>query len=175
MREWPMGTWSESVYGDPCRGCGYGWGASFEDARTSVVSAPDGYRRLLAGATGTERHPDLAWSVTAYVCHVGDNLRIWAERLAGVAGGGPGVVAAYDENALAAARRYGSAALAGALWSLGRAAADWVAAVDLVPATGTVLVHPERGELGRLDVARANAHDVAHHRWDVARSLGRPV
>jgi methionyl-tRNA formyltransferase len=43
------------------------------------------YGEVLAGATGSEQLPELAWSVGAYVCHVADNLRIWTERLMGVA------------------------------------------------------------------------------------------
>ena len=118
-----------------------------------------------------ERHGDLSWSVVAYVCHVGDNLRIWAERLAGVALGAPATVAAFDENLLAQARVYDGVALTGALWSLERAATQWVDAVGLAAEADVTLVHPERGALSLRDVILSNAHDVAHHRWDIERSL----
>jgi hypothetical protein len=36
---------------------------------TVVRAAPGSYKAWLAGATGRERHPDLAWTATAYVCH----------------------------------------------------------------------------------------------------------
>jgi hypothetical protein len=143
------------------------------DARATVAGVPAVYLRLLAGATGRERHHDLAWSVGEYVCHVADNLRIWAERLVGVAGGGPSRIGAYDENQLASARNYPSISLPAALWSLERSVEDWQGAVDRSDASGIVLVHPERGGQTLTDVAVSNAHDAEHHRWDIERSLGR--
>jgi hypothetical protein len=75
--------WGAGLYGDPCRECGFGWKLSPAQAVASVQAVPDSYARRLAGATGRERHPDLAWTAAAYVSHVTDNLRTWAERLAG--------------------------------------------------------------------------------------------
>ena len=75
--------WGAGLYGDPCRECGFGWKLSPAQAVASVQAVPDAYARRLAGATGRERHPDLAWTTAAYVSHVTDNLRTWAERLAG--------------------------------------------------------------------------------------------
>ena len=53
-----------------------------------------------------QRLPDLAWPAVAYVCHVSDNLRIWAERLAGLAAGDTHPVPPYDQDLLARARSY---------------------------------------------------------------------
>ena len=89
---------------------------------------------MLVGAIGTERHPDLEWSVSAYVSHVADNLRIWAERLAGIAAGAPPEVGGYDESALARARGYQQIPLQAALWSLSRSVAGWQHAVGADPA-----------------------------------------
>lgn len=126
---------------------------------------------LLAGATGSERVPDLEWSVGAYVSHIGDNLTIWTERLRGVASGAPPLVGAYDESALARARNYEEIALPATLWSLGRAVVEWGKAVAQSDRSGTVLVHPERGELTLRAVALANVHDALHHVWDIERIL----
>ena len=41
------------------------------EAMALVADLPATYAHVLTGASGRERHPDLAWSVTAYVCHVG--------------------------------------------------------------------------------------------------------
>src|SRR4029077_17514220 len=112
-----------------------------------------------------------SWSVTGYVCHVGDNLRIWAERLVSAARGATHGLTLYDEKALAVARRYDSITIEGALWSLGRAVADWQVAVALAKEHSVVLQHPERGAVPVDDVVRANAHDVAHHGWDIRRSI----
>jgi uncharacterized damage-inducible protein DinB len=125
---------------------------------------------LLADARGDERHPALAWSVGGYVLHIGDNFRIWAERVAGIALGDSSVVASYDENELAGARTYDAIGLHAALWSLERATADWLTAFDLAPST-LVMVHPERGTIDLEDIARSNAHDAVHHLWDIERSL----
>jgi hypothetical protein len=139
----------------------------------AVVSAiPVAYARLLADATGEEQNPTLAWSVSAYVCHVGDNLRIWAERLVGSGRDGRVEVESYDEHALGEARGYGSIALGAVMWSLGRSVDAWVEAVGRSPRRGTVLVHPERGRLTLGDVVTANAHDAVHHGWDIQRTLG---
>lgn len=166
-----MSTWGPTTYGEPCRECGYAWTITLDDALTLVRGIPATYEAALEGATGTERHSDLSWSVGAYVCHVADNLRIWAERLAGVAAGASPEVAAYDENELAAARRYEHIALQAAIWSLRRSVDDWLSAVGEARAAGVVLRHSERGELELLEVVRMVTHDAAHHLWDIRRTL----
>lgn len=166
-----MSDWGSSTYGDPCRECGFSWATTPEAAIALVAAFPTELRGELLEADGWKCHPELDWPVVAYVCHVADNLRIWAERLAGIALSGNPSVAPYDENLLAAARRYNEVTLAGALWSLGRAVDDWSRAVELAGETGIVMVHPERGELALVDVVRATAHDAAHHRWDIERTL----
>jgi hypothetical protein len=51
---------------------------------------------LLAGTDSRARRHDLEWNAAGYVCHVTDNLRIWAERLVGAAGGDEMAVPGYD-------------------------------------------------------------------------------
>jgi hypothetical protein len=166
-----VSTWGRSVYGDPCRECGFDWSISRDDATALIIAAPARYADILRGHDGSERHPDLAWSAGAYVCHVTDNLRIWAERLAGFALGATGQVANYDGDLLARARAYEDVPIQASLWSLRRAAHDWTEAFSLAVDRRVVLLHPERGEQSTLDVARNNAHDTHHHEWDVRRSL----
>lgn len=168
-----MNRWGPSVYGEPCRECGFAWSTPYGEAVRLVAGLPAAYRSALAGATGTERMPGLDWSVGAYVCHVGDNLRIWAERLMGVASGASPEVGGYDQAALAAARHYEQIPLGAARWSLERSVDDWLDAVGRWPREGTALIHPERGALTLVDVAAANAHDALHHEWDIRRILGR--
>jgi len=60
----------------------------------------------------------LGWSAGAYVSHVTDNPRIWAEGLAGVALGGGRDVRGYDGDLLAQARVYEGVSIEGALWPL---------------------------------------------------------
>jgi hypothetical protein len=165
--------WGPVLYGNPCHECGFDWNISSQAAIGLVATMPKLYAQILAaaGSDGSERDPDLQWSARAYVCHVGDNLRIWAERLVGISRGAAPAVAPYDEALLGEARVYNGVALAGAIWSLERAAEDWQSAVDEATAAGVVLVHPDRGEQNLLDVVRSNAHDAFHHQWDIQRSL----
>jgi hypothetical protein len=163
--------WGASLYGDPCRECGFGWDLSPEQAVASVRAMPDAYATRLAGATGRERHPDLAWTVAAYVGHVTDNLRTWAERLAGASLAGHLTVPGYDPDLLSEARHYDEISLAGALWSLRWAATAWTEAVEEALKAGIVLQHATRGAQRAEDVARNNAHDARHHLWDIDRTL----
>ncbi len=167
-----MSEWGRKRFGDPCRECGYGWSTSQEEAIALVRNVPSSFRRLVEGIDVSRRHPDLSWSVKAYVCHVGDNLRIWAERLAGAALGGERELGAYDESLLAEARRYEQVPIEGVLWSLDHSVRDWLEAVALASKAEVVLSHPERGDQTVVDVCRNNAHDANHHRWDIERSLG---
>ena len=171
-----MDEWSIATYGDPCRQCGYRWSLSLEEILDVMGDLPAGYRLVTARASGAERHPELAWSVTAYVCHVADNLRIWAERLQGALLGSTRAVRSYDDNLLAEARGYDGIDLQAALWSLTGAVGEWTATVLEARSRERsgpplALLHPERGEIRLVEVARANCHDAVHHRWDVQRVM----
>lgn len=166
-----MSSWIEEAFGDPCRTCNFDWSLSFDEAVAVVQRVPVVFDAALASATGSEKIPELAWGVTGYVCHVTDNLRIWAERLMGVVLGGPTQVTGYDDNLLAEARAYNAVYLRGALWSLRSSVVDWLQAVSESDHEGTVLVHPDRGALRLDDVVHSNAHDSFHHRWDIERIL----
>jgi hypothetical protein len=163
--------WGAALYGDPCRECGFSWRLSPAQAVQSIEQVPAEYAGRLAGHTGRERHPDLGWTAAGYVSHVTDNLRTWAERLAGGYLGGHLDVPGYDPDLLSRARCYNDISLAGALWSLGWAAGAWVQAVQAALAQGVVLRHATRGAQRAEDVARNNAHDAHHHLWDIDRIL----
>jgi hypothetical protein len=169
----PVERWGAELYGDPCGGCGFVWSVDPWEAVRSVEALPSRCRELLAGCTGRERCADLAWTPAAYVAHVGDNLRIWAERLAGAWLSGESAVSGYDADLLARARGYDSVGPAGALWSLERAVVDWSGSVTAALRAGVVLRHAARGVLRAEDVARDNAHDGHHHLWDIGRIVGR--
>jgi len=165
-------AWGRAQYGDPCRECGYDWSLELEDAIRLVAETPSRYAELLDGTDGSTRGAGLDWSTRAYVCHVTDNLRIWAERLAGAARGSSAEIVPYDSDLLARARRYESIALEAALWSLGRASMEWVEAMEMARIDGSMLMHPDRGTLTVNDVVMTNAHDAFHHAWDISRILG---
>lgn len=166
-----MEKWGASLYGDPCGGCGFAWSLAPQEAMRIVEGLPTRFRVLLAGRTGYERCPDLAWTPAAYVSHVTDNLRNWAERLAGARLSGAVDVPGYDPDLLAHARHYNEIAPAAALWSLERAVDAWLASVTAALEDGIVLRHATRGVQRAEDVVRNNAHDRHHHAWDVERIL----
>jgi hypothetical protein len=133
---------------------------------------PVDFESLVAGRTGSEWMPSLAWTVQAYIWHAGDNLRIWAERLAGAASAAGGLVAAYDQDLLSEARGYKAMPLGTAIWSLARATGDWREARRMIGERGdVVLEHPAMGSFTLADVTRQVAHDLHHHLEDVRRIL----
>jgi hypothetical protein len=164
-------AWWVSEYGDPCRECGFEWSQDPETAIAAVEAVPDRLDVLLAGRTGNERAPGTTWSAKAYVFHVADNLRIFAERLEGVSAGGSTALAAYDQDELAAARAYDAMSVQAALWSVRDAIRVWAAATRAALARRATTFHPERGELTAAEITRGPAHDAVHHLWDVTRAV----
>jgi hypothetical protein len=134
---------------------------------------PDSIDELVKDATGTEGLPDLGRNVSGYIAHMTDNTRIWSERLMAVARGGDAHVVPYDPDLLAESRHYNEGALQGATWSLRIAVDTWVDAVAEANLAAAVILHSERGAMELFDVVASNAHDAAHHRWDVTRILRR--
>jgi hypothetical protein len=107
--------------------------------RSAGGQHPQRFEEMLAGRDRSVRHLDLSWSTGTYVCHVADNLRIYAERFAGAALGATGAIAAYDQHDLARVRNCEHISIeAAALWSIKRAAGDWQEAVRLVDPAATV-------------------------------------
>lgn len=150
-------------YGDPCRICGFQWNQASQPGAI-LAEAPARYRALTVGRDAGEAIPRLAWNLVSYVCHVADNTKIWAERLAGAGLGASAPIAPYDEEALAIARSYGATSLPAALWSLERSTGDWAAAQAL---GGAGIVHPEQGEIRAEVVELIVAHESFHHAQDI--------
>ena len=95
-----MEPWGAALYGDPCAACGYDWSRTPAEAVDWIDGWAGHLTAATAGADGAERHPDGGWSVTEYVCHVGDNLRQWSERLQSALLARQRTVAGYDPDAL---------------------------------------------------------------------------
>jgi hypothetical protein len=164
--------WGSQLYGNPCRECDFRWELSAIEAVNLVQELPSLYVARLKGASGRETSRDLAWSISAYVSHVSDNLRIWGERLAGARLSGDYRVASYDNDLLGVARRYSEINLQAALWSLDWAVQEWSQSLLAALSAHTELQHLDRGRQSAEDVARNNAHDASHHLWDIERILG---
>jgi hypothetical protein len=165
-------AWWVGEYGNPCRECGFSWAEPPEEAIAEVETLPARFADLLAGRTGEEVAQGATWSAKAYVFHVADNLRVFAERLEGVRAGGPTALAAYDQDELAAARGYEHMSVQSALWSVQASVRDWAAAARAsLHAPTTTYRHAERGELTAAEITRGPAHDAVHHLWDVTRAV----
>ena len=166
-----MTTWGAGFYGEPCRECGYAWTISPEEATALILDAPCRYAELLDGADGSVRHRDLTWSVKAYVSHVADNIRGWAERIRSGTAAGQTLLRPVDPDALAAVRGYEHMPLQTALWSLKHSAAIWADAVAGPAGQDFMFTHPTRGQQSLAELVLTVAHDTAHHEWDIRRSL----
>jgi hypothetical protein len=169
-------AWWIREWGNPCRECGFDWSQPPETVIAAVEHLPDRFDAVLAGRTGTERADDgqpgePSWSAKAYVFHVADNLRVFAERLEGVFAGAPTTLAAYDQDELAAARNYEAMSLESALWSVRDATESWVAAARRSLTRADVYLHAERGELTAAEITRGPGHDALHHYHDVTRAV----
>jgi hypothetical protein len=167
-------SWGPDRFGDPCRECGFSWSLDADAAISSVSEMPDSFERLVGAYPASLRHPDLEWPIGAYVCHVADNLHIWAQWLAGAALYGEAQVPGYEEELLGEARFYNRVPVGGSLWQLRQAAASWREAVGAARTEGVVLHHETRGPQSVSDVVRSNAHDAFHHRWDIGRIIDHP-
>ena len=166
-----MTTWGAGFYGDPCRECGYAWTISPEDATALILDAPRRFTELLDGADGSVRHRDLTWSVKAYVSHVADNLRGWAERIRSGTAAGQTLLRPVDPDAMAAIRGYEHMSLETALWSLQHSANIWADAIAGAGGSDLEFTHPTRGQQSLAELVLTVAHDTAHHEWDIRRSL----
>jgi hypothetical protein len=156
-------------YGDPCGECGYRWAQGATALCVEVLALPATYRLLAGHLEGTAGHPDLTWCASAYVLHVGDNLRQHGERMAAAAAGVGTAFRAPDQDELATLRGYERVPLAGALWSLAAIVGPYVEAFLRADAAGAPLPHVVRGNQDALEVLRGNTHDAHHHGWDLAR------
>ena len=163
--------WGSQLYGNPCRECDFNWEISSAQAVALVQQLSTMYAARLESSTGTETCAQLDWSVSAYVCHVVDNLRIWSERLAGARLSGESRVTGYDQVLLGVARRYEVINLRAALWSLDWAVREWSESLRAALVAGTELRHSDRGRQSVEEVARNNAHDAIHHLWDIERII----
>jgi hypothetical protein len=164
-------VWGPARFGDPCAECGLDWSFNMAQAIKIVMAIPDSYQEAIGTAVGSLRHPELDWSLGAYVCHVADNLHIWAQWLAGAALHDEAGVPGYEEQMLGEARLYNRVPVGGALWQLRQAARSWHGAVTVARARSVVLAHESRGPQSVSDVVRSNAHDAFHHGWDIRRII----
>lgn len=155
--------------GDICPQCEAAWVRSRGVSGRIIAGAADRYGALLADREEVAREPGV-WSPTAYTVHVGDWLRIWAERLVAVGAEPARPLPSVDQDVLAAARAYGEVSDAAALHVLASGARELLEVAERV---GSVTFeHPDFGPADTEAILSWLAHEVDHHAWDVGRLRG---
>lgn len=166
-----MTQYCQRRYGEPCLVCGYSWKTPVESCALTIATMPATYSAILERSDGSNKSAHLGWNAVAYVAHMADNTRIWAERVVSAASGYRDAIP-YDEDALALARNYSALKLPGALWSLQRAVLDWEEALTMAQAAPALtILHPEQGPLDLADAIRIMAHEAFHHSLDLTLSM----
>jgi hypothetical protein len=167
-----MGHFADSKAEGRCAQCGFEWSVPVHEARSVVTGAPARCAELIGSRwDAARRKPDeKTWSPNAYVWHCADAIGIWAERLKALAEDASASLAGFDQDDLAAARRYEEMSPQAGLWAFERRVRDWDEAVDLHDPTFG-LSHPDFGSWDVGSVVRWMAHDLYHHQDDIARGL----
>jgi hypothetical protein len=156
-----------------CAECGFSWECDAPTALSIIDAAADRFEDLLPGDAADAPVAAERWSPSAYVWHVGDLVRAWAERLhsLGVAPTTPW--AGFDPDELAHARHYEALPPTTAAWALARAAEALHHSLDELD-PDLAFEHPEWGQGTVTDALRWLAHEVEHHDLDVRRGLPVP-
>ena len=151
---------------DTCAACGWQWSTSAEDSLAAITGAPARYAELLADRNGLAPAADGGWNATAYLWHLTDLARSWAERWVQVRASPGSLLVGWDPDVLAEARNYRALPTTAALWALDDAVSSFV---DQCRATDVNLPF-QHGEWGRGSVADAIrwlGHEFVHHEGDV--------
>jgi hypothetical protein len=111
-----------------------------------------------------------------HVWHLVDVVRIGTERLLTLARDPGRGIPCWDENELAAVRKYERLSPAVGLAVFELETDVWLRVAVTLPteaveAVEAVVEHAMFGELGATELARRLAHEVHHHTMDVAESV----
>lgn len=155
-----------------CDQCDFSFDGRLGEVLTEITNAPARYAAAVRGRDARRPPAPGVWSPSAYVWHVADALRAWAERLAVVREHPGARIVPFDQDELARVRRYEELPIAGGLYALGRAVAELDACLrDIDPSLP--LDHPEFGPGTVEDAVRWLAHEVHHHEMDIEWGLRR--
>jgi hypothetical protein len=153
-----------------CAECGFSWSTAGDRALVEVTDGPARFARLLDERDASVVPAPLVWSPSAYVWHVGDVVRAWAERLHSLGSDPPAAWAGFDPDEVARARRYDALPASTGPWALARSVDALVLSLEAL-SIGTPFVHPEWGNGTVEDALRWLAHETVHHELDVRRGL----
>lgn len=154
-----------------CAECGFAWLTEPGAALAAVERAPGRFEALLTGVDGTVAPAPGVWSPSAYVWHVSDLVRAWAERLHCLAADPEAAWGAFDPDELARARHYDALPQVSGPWAVARSFDALQQSLEPL-ASDTTFTHPEWGMGTVADALRWVAHEAVHHELDVQRGLG---
>lgn len=149
-----------------CPICGWSWSVGSTEALAEIAAAPDRYAALLAGRDGMAPAADGGWNATAYLWHLTDLARCWAERWVQVRAMPGSLLVGFDPDVLAEARSYRALPTAAAEWALRDAVTSFVDQCSRVDPDATF----DQGDWGQGSVAdgiRWLGHEFVHHQLDV--------
>lgn len=154
-----------------CPECGYRWNTDPHEAVALVASGPQRIERTLEGRNGMARVADGSWNATAYVWHLADLARSWAERWVQIEHEPGSLLVGFDPDELASSRGYRSLPTEPGLWALRTSVAQ------LVDTTGrvgfdTVFEHGDWGTGTVRDAMIWLGHEFHHHEQDIAKRAG---
>jgi uncharacterized damage-inducible protein DinB len=155
-----------------CAECGFSWSMTGEQALSEVLAGPERFARLLDQPEAAIAPAGNAWSASAYVWHVGDVVRAWAERLHTLGTDPNAPWAPFDPDELSRARHYDELPVATASWALARSVEALVQSLEALT-VDTPFDHPEWGHGTVADALRWLAHETVHHDLDIRRGLGQ--
>lgn len=155
-----------------CAECGFSWLSDPANAMAAIERGPGRFETLLAGVAGTTAPTPGVWSPSAYVWHVSDLVRAWAERLHSLAVDPSAAWAGFDPDELARARHYDALPQVSGPWAVARSVDALQVSLRHVD-SDTAFLHPEWGRGTVTDALRWVAHEAVHHELDVRRGLER--
>jgi hypothetical protein len=156
-----------------CPTCDWNWSIPPDEALEAIADAPGRYAELLRGRDGMARAADGGWNATAYLWHLTDLARSWAERWVQVEAMPGSQLVGWDPDVLAEARNYRALPTAAAEWALGDAVSSFVEQCDQV-GFGAVFEHGDWGRGSVADAIRWLGHEFVHHQLDVDARTGDP-
>lgn len=153
-----------------CAECEFSWLTTGDAALAQVRAGPARFADLLEGPHATVVPAPQVWSPSAYVWHVSDLVRAWAERLHSLGIDPDAPWAGFDPDELARARHYDALPPSTGPWSLARSVDALAQSLEPL-GTDTPFEHPEWGSGTVADALRWLAHETVHHELDVRRGL----
>jgi hypothetical protein len=153
-----------------CSECGFLWSLPVEDSIRLVEDAADRYTRLFGEGSDSRSDNPGHWSATGYVWHVVDVIRFGTERLWTLALDAASGIPGWDQDDMAAVRRYEKLSPTVGLQALRSAVREWVKAAHEAPPSAHI-EHASLGMMSTGDSIRRNAHEVQHHALDIERAL----